>query len=139
MLMSNPPTSHKIIKMKIFKSHLALLVLTFMWLNDVAQNLPSIDKETGFFYLGMNKFESTPLIFGYSSPDKKSKKLICFSSFTKDVENNPYKCALGAYYESDSLSIQFLSFSGNFALMELQHEGSKSDYFFVEKKNIRFD
>ncbi len=37
--------------------------------------------------------------FGYSMPDTTSERLILFSVFTSDVENNPYCCKLGAYYD----------------------------------------
>jgi len=42
-------------------------------------------------------------IFGYQKPDTNSRKMILFSVFTSDVENNPYQCPLGSYYYSSSM------------------------------------
>ena len=42
-------------------------------------------------------------IFGYEKPDKNSAKLIVFSIFTNDVENNPHHCKLGSYYDTTAL------------------------------------
>jgi hypothetical protein len=69
-----------------------------------SQNLPSINKTDKSFSLYWNKYDDTPLIYGYKLPDLKSKKMICFSSFTLDVDNNPHKCVLGAYYETVELN-----------------------------------
>ncbi|MBK7434405.1 MAG: hypothetical protein IPI66_11205 [Chitinophagaceae bacterium] len=39
-------------------------------------------------------------IFGYARPDIKSERLLLFSVFTNDVENNPFGCKLGSYYDT---------------------------------------
>jgi hypothetical protein len=42
-------------------------------------------------------------IFGYEKPDTKSKRLLLLSVFTNDVENNPFGCELGAYYDTSGM------------------------------------
>ncbi|MFC4635787.1 hypothetical protein ACFO3O_17890 [Dokdonia ponticola] len=41
-------------------------------------------------------------IFGYAQPDTLSERLFLLSVFTNDIEKNPFKLPLGAYYELDS-------------------------------------
>lgn len=103
-----------------------------------AQNLPTINTSSKSFFLEMSQGDDTPLIFGYESPDAGSKKLICFSSFTKDVENNPHRCAYGAYYDTSELDIQYAGSSGNFVKLKMNRSGSEV-YFYMEKKNINFE
>ena len=79
-----------------------------------SQNLPLINKADKSFGLYMDKYDETPLIYGYKLPDLKSQKMICFSSFTEDVDNNPHKCILGAYYETGDLNIEYVSINGIF-------------------------
>ena len=104
-----------------------------------SQNLPAINKANKTFSLYMDKYDDTPLIYGYKLPDSKSEKMICFSSFTTDVENNPYKCVLGAYYETDGLNIEYITIEGNFVKLKFNEEGKQDTLFYVEKKYIRFE
>lgn len=101
------------------------------------QNLPVISSSNKMFYLEMGD-DDTPLIYGYENADVNSKKLICFSSFTKDVENNPHQCVYGAYYDTSELEIYFAGNSGDF--VKLKMKTAKGDvYFYMEKKHIVFD
>lgn len=104
-----------------------------------SQNLPSINKVDKSFSLYMDKYDDTPLIYGYKLPDLKSEKMICFSSFTSDVDNNPHKCVLGAYYETDGLNIEYITIEGNFVKLKFKEEGKQDTLFYVEKKNIKFE
>jgi hypothetical protein len=85
----------------------------------------------------MDTFDDTPLILGFMLPDVKSKKMICFSSYTKDVETNPYKCELGAYYDTGDLNIQLVEIEGSFVKLRFIMEGQEDKFFYIEKKNIR--
>ena len=103
------------------------------------QNLPFINKENKSFSLDMDRYDDTPLIYGYKFADLKSEKLICFSSFTSDVESNPHKCILGAYYEAGDLNIEYITIEGSFVKLKFKIEGKQDTLFYVEKKNIKFE
>ncbi|MEY3048460.1 MAG: hypothetical protein RL365_498 [Bacteroidota bacterium] len=104
-----------------------------------SQNLPSINKVDKSFWLYIDKYEETPLIYGYQLPDLNSEKMICFSSFTSDVDNNPHKCVLGAYYETVDLNIEYISMEGNFVKLKFTTEGKQESIFYVEKKSVKFE
>lgn len=56
-------------------------------------------------------------IFGYQKPDTNSLKMIFFSVFTTDVEDNPYQCTYGSYYSSSGmkdLEIKYVKHVGDF-------------------------
>lgn len=64
-------------------------------------------------------------IFGYQKPDTNAKKMILFSVFTSDVQDNPYKCPLGAYYYSGAMQdakIKYVKNTGNFVEAHLIKE-----------------
>lgn len=64
-------------------------------------------------------------IFGYQKPDTNSKKVIFFSVFTSDVENNPYQCVYGSYYHSGAMAdtkIKYVKNNGNFVEAHLIKE-----------------
>jgi hypothetical protein len=80
-------------------------------------------------------------IFGYQKPDTNAKRLILFSVFTRDVENNPYHCEYGAYYQTSSMNnseIKFKSVIGSFVKTELYINGLKTADLFFEKKWVNF-
>jgi hypothetical protein len=77
-------------------------------------------------------------IFGYSAPDINSEKLILFSVFTKDVEKNPYKCSLGAHYDSNAIAeVRYIKDTGKFVKTRLLSNGKSFDVFFL-KTNVEF-
>lgn len=80
--------------------------------------------------------------FGYAHPDIHSDRLILFSIFTNDVQDNPFKCRYGAYYQivpSDSLHIKYLSADSNFVRTELTHKTERPVIVYFEKKWINFE
>jgi hypothetical protein len=80
-------------------------------------------------------------IFGYAKPDIKSERLLLLSVFTDDVENNPFGCKLGAYYETagmDKLTLKFISSNGNFVKAVAIDKTNKSTIIYFEKKVIEF-
>jgi hypothetical protein len=87
----------------------------------------------------MDKYDETPLIYGYKLPDLKSEKMICFSSFTSDVDNNPHKCVLGAYYVTGDLNIEYITIEGNFVKLKFKEEGKQDTLFYVETEYIKFE
>lgn len=101
-----------------------------------AQNLPVVNTTKKIFYLEQDMTDDTPLIFGYETADINSKKMIAFSSFTKDVENNPNQCVLGAYYDSSDLDIGYVETTGNFVKLAFKKTDGSQTTFFIEKKNV---
>jgi hypothetical protein len=80
-------------------------------------------------------------IFGYAKPDIKSERLLLLSVFTDDVENNPFGCKLGAYYETagmGELTLKFISSNGNFVKAVAIDKTNKSTIIYFEKKVIEF-
>ena len=121
--------------MKISGAILFTLLTNFCY----SQNLPSINKSDNSFSLYMDKYDETPLIYGYKFPDLKSEKMICFSSFTSDVDNNPHKCVFGAYYTTVDLNIEYITIEGNFVKLKFKVNGKKDTLFYIEKKYIKFE
>lgn len=79
-------------------------------------------------------------IFGYEQPNKESKKMICFSNLTDQVENNPNKCELGSYYDTsmlEFLEIYFISSTDDFAKLKLVKNGNEY-VFYMQMKEITF-
>lgn len=81
-------------------------------------------------------------IFGYKNPDLHSKKLILFSVFTNDVENNPHKCELGSYYQTSDMENMHLKYIGNdekFVKIQAFGSMSKSKILHFERKYVEFN
>ena len=77
--------------------------------------------------------------FGYEKPDTTSKKLLLFSIFTNDVDNNPFGYELGAYYdmmESDGLQIKYQGSVGDFIKTIVSDQEGKKTTLYFEKKWI---
>ena len=81
-------------------------------------------------------------IFGYKKPDTSSKKLILFSVFTNDVENNLFKCPYGSYYQTSSMQnmkIKFLAKNGLFIKAAIIKDNATSEIIYFLKKWIDFE
>ncbi len=119
----------------VFGAILFALLTNFCY----SQNLPVVNKNDKSFSLYPSKFDDTPLTYGYKSPELTSEKIICFSSFTDDVENNPHKCLIGAYYSTYDLNIEYITTENNFVKLKFKEEGKQDIMFYVEKKYIIFE
>lgn len=106
--------------------------------NAMAQNLPVINKAKKTFSVYMADDDDTPLIYGYETADVTSKKMICFSSFTVDVDGNPHKCALGAYYTTDAIDIEYVATVGSFVQLKMITTGKADAIFYIETKMVKF-
>lgn len=81
-------------------------------------------------------------IFGYAKPDIKSERLLLLSVFTNDVENNPFGCKLGAYYDTggmDELTLKYNSTTGNFVKATAIDKANNTTTIYFEKKWIEFE
>ena len=115
--------------------------ISFIAVRSRAQTKGYADRSTKEFFLTGNiKYDDK--IFGYTSPDTNSKKLILFSVFTNDVKDNPYKCPLGAYYETSNLKdgdkIEFVSVTKSFINLKYISSDKTIANFYTERKYIEF-
>lgn len=81
-------------------------------------------------------------IFGYQKKDTLSKKMILLSIFTNDVENNPFNCEYGAYYDSSGmkeLDLKYLSTEGEFHKIAITKKGKIIDKVYMQKKWFNFE
>lgn len=102
-------------------------------------NKAVISKSDSSIFIGQDTYMDHR-IFGYERPDINSKKLILFSSFTNDVEGNPFQCPLGAFYSSDlmdELIFKYLATEGQFVKAKLIHNGAET-IVYIERNWVVF-
>lgn len=78
-------------------------------------------------------------IFGYAQPDVRSERLLLLSVFTDDVENNPFGCKFGSYYDTsgmDKLTLKYLSTNNNFVKAAITDQNNQTSMIYFEKKWI---
>ena len=81
-------------------------------------------------------------IFGYSDKSTQSTKMILLSIFTDEVENNPFDCKYGAYYETNemkNMSLLYLASDKKFLKVGVQLDEEMIDVVFMEKKFFVFE
>jgi len=77
--------------------------------------------------------------FGYAKPDITSERLLLFSVFTSDVENNPFGCKLGAYYDTSSIrdfTLKYTSQKGSFIQASAIDTSGQLTVLYFDKKWI---
>lgn len=92
-------------------------------------------------HLTANKWQDYR-IFGYEQPDIKSERLLLLSVFTNDVENNPFGCRLGAYYDTEGMgefTLKYNSTTGNFVKATAINKANNSTTVYFEKKWIELE
>ena len=124
------------------KTLFAILFVSLLSLtSSFAQTKAFIDKSTKAFFLTAN-IRQDHKFFGYEKPDVKSKKMIAFSVFTTDVEGNPYKCPLGAYYDASGLpegnKITFVSVVGTFVKLNYINAKNEVTSIYIKRKFVEF-
>ena len=79
-------------------------------------------------------------IIGHAKPDINSQRLIIFSIFTDDVENNPFKCELGAYYdteEMENIKLKFVENDSDFVkVIAIEEPNKVTPVFFLKKDGL---
>lgn len=80
-------------------------------------------------------------IFGYKLPNAKSEKLILFSPFTDEVENNPFQSKFGSHYDYVSFKpkMKFIKYENDFAKIKILDSTFVPNFFFIQKKWIEFE
>ncbi|MBL0881937.1 MAG: hypothetical protein IBJ16_01085 [Chitinophagaceae bacterium] len=92
-------------------------------------------------HLTLNKWRDHRIL-GYAQPDIKSERLLLLSVFTNDVENNPFGCRLGAYYDTEGmgeLTLKYNSTTGTFVKATAIDKANNSTTMYFEKKWIEFE
>ncbi|SKC03903.1 hypothetical protein SAMN05660477_02579 [Soonwooa buanensis] len=113
-------------------------------LNDDERNTfgVSLSRKDSTMYLTSN-IQHDHRIFGYAKPNIKSEKLILFSVFTDEVENNPSKCRFGSYYEmphnSNKFSLKYKNKTKDFVHAILTDSLNKKHDVYFEKEWVKFD
>ncbi len=81
-------------------------------------------------------------IFGYKKKDVYSTKMILLSTFTSEVENNPFNCTYGAFYDTNGmadLKLKYLATEDNFLRIEINIESKTIDEVYMLKKWFEFE
>lgn len=114
---------------------LSLSILLSALVGD-AQTAGHIDKKTKEFYITA-KPNTDYKIIGYQFASTATQKMICFSSYTYDVRDNPLKCPLGAYFGTGNMNegdkIIFLGMVGTFGKMNFITGAGKKTIFYIPK------
>jgi hypothetical protein len=75
--------------------------------------------------------------FGYASPSLQAERLILFSIFTNDVENNPFECRLGAYYQTGGMQgykLKYIGLEDDFVkAVAIGQDGTRTTLYFEKK------
>ncbi len=95
----------------------------------------------GLLYLNAN-IKKDHRIFGYAQPDTLSKRLFLLSVFTNDVEKNPFKLPVGAYYDLDiysQLRIMYQSHDDRFVKAVATDSMGKKTTLYFQKKWVELE
>lgn len=80
-------------------------------------------------------------IFGFEKASKNSKKLILFSIWTFDVENNACNCKFGSYYyigNENGVDLNFIREYGSFIEAAVIKNKKQLGLVYFEKKWVKF-
>jgi len=81
-------------------------------------------------------------IFGYKNKDIYSTKMILLSIFTNEVENNPFNCKYGAFYDTNEitdLKLKYIATENDFLRIEIIKDGKTIDIIYMLKKWFEFE
>ena len=80
-------------------------------------------------------------VFGYEMPNTTSQKMICFSSYRGDVNDNYNKCPLGSYYDTGRMhpgdKISFIKEVDGFGRMLYTSSKGKKSIFYLPKNSYQ--
>jgi hypothetical protein len=110
-------------------------------INEEAMQRAVISKRDSSFMV-YNNIRADYRIIGYQLPDTSSKKMVLFSVFTADVENNPSRCPYGSYYGSPSneeLEIKYTGDQGKFVKAFINNDKGESATIYFPKKWVEFE
>lgn len=92
-------------------------------------------KKDGSIFLTAN-MKKDHRIFGYKKKDIYSEKMILLSIFTNEVENNPFDCQYGAFYDTTGMSelnLKYISTEEDFLKIAILKNDKKLDELYMLK------
>ncbi|SES04867.1 hypothetical protein [Pedobacter rhizosphaerae] len=110
-------------------------------INEEAIQKAVISKTDSSFQV-YNNIRADYRIIGYQSPDTNSRKMVLFSVFTSDVQDNPSDCPYGSYYGSpnrEELAIKYIGDQGAFVKASINKESGKSTIIYFLRKWVEFE
>jgi len=121
---------------KVLFSILLILITSAV----AAQAIGHVVKKTKEFYIPSDlKVEYR--FFGYEMPNTSSQKMICFSSYRGDVNDNYTKCPLGSYYDTGRMhpgdKISLIKEVNGFGRMLYVSAKGKKSIFYIQKSNYQ--
>lgn len=123
--------------MKSITSIITCCITLFFASIALAQDPIVVNKSDKTVYVQMS-MDQDYTVFGYANTKKDAGKVICFSSFTKEVDGNPNKCRLGAYYTSDDIQMNYLGVEGDFIKVAATTSKGKGE-FYLKKSEVVFE
>ncbi|NML23194.1 hypothetical protein HHL16_20115 [Pseudoflavitalea sp. G-6-1-2] len=106
--------------------------------DDVTKAWVNLSKGDSAIHLQAN-IRKDHRFYGYAQPDTRAQRLILFSIFTNDVQDNPFKLRLGAYYSiesPDSLTVKYLAADKKFVKTVITDKTNNTSVVYFEKKWI---
>ena len=110
-------------------------------INEKAMQRAVVSKAESIFHV-YNNIRADHRLIGYESPDTNSKKMVLFSVFTSDVEDNPFHGPYGSYYDSAhpiELVIKHTGEQGSFIVASISGGSKKPATIYFEKKWVEFE
>ena len=110
-------------------------------ISEEAMQRAVVSKADSIFHV-YNNIRADYRIIGYESPDTNSKKMVLFSVFTSDVEDNPFHCPYGSYYDTGSpieLVVKYTGKQGSFIVASISGGSKKPATIYFEKKWVEFE
>ncbi|MCF6297464.1 MAG: lysozyme inhibitor LprI family protein [Flavobacteriaceae bacterium] len=98
-------------------------------------------KKDGFIWMTAN-MKKDHRIFGYKNKDIYSEKMILLSIFTNEVENNPFNCKYGAFYDTNGmadLKLKYINTKNDFLKIEIIKHKKTIDEVYMLKKWFEFE
>lgn len=80
-------------------------------------------------------------IFGYKNKSIYSEKMILLSVYTNEVENNPFGCKYGAFYDTNGMKdmeLKYVATENDFLKIEIIKNGKTIDQVYMLKKWFEF-
>ncbi len=111
--------------------------------NEISKDFKATITKKGIIWMEISKTNDYRII-GYQNPNTGSQKMILMSSFTNEVEDNPFGCKYGSYYDSGFMEdsgflLMYKSDEGEFIKVTLLKDDVETDELFMEKRLFETD
>jgi hypothetical protein len=116
-----------------------ILTIAFLLLvtsGAIGQVIGRVDKKTKEFTVAPDQ-KTEYRVYGYQFANNTTRRMICFSSSSNDVQANYAGCPLGSYYDTNRMKpgdkILYLGQVGTFAKMNYVTSSGTKTIFFLPK------